>query len=107
MANYILSTDDTAKSFTFKIGELEYEFRYPTTKELREIGALNDDIKKLVDEKASDKEITAKGKESEDKMNTLVTPVGHENPIGEVLETVGINVVRSFRAMMAKEITLE
>jgi len=107
MANYILSTDNTAKSFTFKIGELDYEFRYPTTKELREIGALNKELQKLVDENADEETIKVKSKESEEKMNSLITPVGHDNQIGEVLETVGINVVRDFRKMMAKEISLE
>lgn len=107
MAQYTLVTDDTAKSFTFSLGELNYEFRYPTTKELREIGQLNKELQQLVDEKADDAVIEAKGKESEAKMDTLVLPVGHEFPIGEVLETQPINVVRNFRKMMAKEISLE
>lgn len=107
MADYILSTDSTKDSFTFKIGELEYSFRYPTTKELREIGVLNTDLKKLIEDKAEDTAIEAKSKESEEKMNALVSPVGHENSISDVLETQGINVVRSFRNMMAKEISLE
>lgn len=120
MAQYNL-TDNTSDSFTFKLGELEYSFRYPTTSELREIGVLNNELQELVEEKKTDSElpddkksgknydklIEAKGKESEAKMNTLVTPVGHENSIGQVLETQGINVVRNFRKMMAKEISLE
>jgi hypothetical protein len=107
MANYVLGTDDTKKSFTFTLGELEYDFRYPTTKELRQIGVLNSEVKKLVKDSASDEIIAAKGKESEEKMNSLVTPVGHDNPIGEVLEDMPVNVVREFRAMMVKEISLE
>lgn len=107
MANYVFGTDDTAKSFQFKIGDLKYDFRYPTTKELREIGVLNNEIKKLVEDKADDETVAAKGKESEEKMNALCTPVDHETPIGEVLENQPVNVVREFRAMMAKEISLE
>lgn len=106
MAQYNL-TDNTSDSFTFKLGELEYNFRYPTTSELREIGVLNNELQKLIEDKADQSVIDAKSKESEEKMNTLVTPVGHENPIGDVLETQGINVVRNFRNMMKKEISLE
>jgi hypothetical protein len=105
MAQYNL-TDNTKDSFTFQLGELEYSFRYPTTAELREIGQLNAELQKLIDDKASEEEVTAKSKESEDKMNALVTPVGHDNSISEVLEVQPINVVRNFRQMMAKEISL-
>jgi hypothetical protein len=106
MAQYNL-TDNTSDSFTFKLGELEYSFRYPTTQELREIGVLNNELQKLLEDKADDAVIEAKSKESEVKMNSLVTPVGHDAQIGEVLETQGINVVRNFRNMMKKEISLE
>lgn len=105
MAQYNL-TDNTKPDFTFKIGELEYSFRYPTTSELREIGVLNNALQAMVEEKASKEDIEAKSKESEAKMNELVTPVEHTNSISEVLEKQPINVIRNFRAMMAKEISL-
>ena len=107
MANYVFGTDSTAKSFTFQLGDLKYDFRYPTTRELREIGALNNELKELAESKADQKLIDEKSKESEEKMNTLVTPIDHDNPIGQVLEDQPINVVRDFRTMMAKEISLE
>lgn len=99
-------TDNAKTSFVFQLGDLKYEFRYPTTKEMRELSRLNQELQKLVDEKAPQKEIEKQGKISEDKMNELVTPVEHTSPISEVLEDQPINVVRNFRAMMAKEINL-
>lgn len=105
MAQYNL-TDNVQDSFTFNLGALEYSFRYPTTKEMRELSQLNADLQKLVDDKADDKEIKKQSELSEAKMNALVTPVGHDNQISEVLEDQPINVVRNFRQMMAKEINL-
>lgn len=106
MAQYQLGTDDTKKSFTFSIGDLEYNFRYPTTREMRGISSMNNELKKLAESEASEEEIKAKSDESEAKMNELVTPVGHENTISEVLEDQPIPVVRDFRNMMAKELSL-
>ena len=100
-------TDNAKESFNFQMGDLVYNFRYPTTRELREIGVLNEELKELAEKKADKAVIEAKSKESEEKMNTLVTPVGHENPIGTVLEDQPINVVKNFRSMMAREISLE
>jgi len=106
MAQYNL-TDNTAEAFTFRIGELEYSFRYPTTAEMRELSEMNIELQKLVDEKADEKEIKKQSDISEAKMNQLVTPVGHENTISALLESQPLPVVRNFRKMMAKEINLE
>lgn len=106
MAQYNL-TDNTADAFTFKIGELEYSFRYPTTAEMRQLSEMNTDLQKLVDEKADEKAIKKQSDLSEAKMNELVTPVGHDNTISAVLESQPLPVVRNFRHMMAKEINLE
>ncbi len=103
--NYVV-TDNTEEAFTFKIGELEYSFRYPTTREMRELSRMNNELQELVDKKADDKLIKQKSEESEAKMNELVTPVGHTNSISEVLEDQQLPVVRNFRSMMAKEISL-
>lgn len=99
-------TDNTKDSFTFKLGDLAYSFRYPTTKEMRELSKMNEELQQLVKDKAPQEEIEKQSKVSEDKMNELVTPVDHDNPISEVLEEQPINVVRNFRSMMAKEINL-
>lgn len=99
-------TDNTKDSFVFQMGDLKYSFRYPTTKEMRELSKMNEDLQKLVTDKAPKEEIEKQSKLSEDRMNELVTPVDHENPISEVLEDQPINIVRNFRAMMAKEINL-
>ncbi len=105
MAQYNL-TDNVAEAFTFKIGDLEYSFRYPTTAEMRELSRLNGELQELAENKADEKEIKAKSDESEAKMNELVTPVGHKVAISEVLEDQPLPVVRNFRQMMAKEINL-
>lgn len=105
MAQYNL-TDNLKDSFTFQIGDLEYSFRYPTTAEMRELSNMNNELTKLVEDKASDKKIEEQTKATEAKMNELVVPVGHDNQISEVLENQPINVVRNFRQMMAKEINL-
>lgn len=105
-AQYQLGTDDTKKAFTFALGELVYSFRYPTTKELRELSAMNQELQKLSDEGADEKLIKEQSEKSEAKMNELVTPVDHDNSISDVLEEMPINVVRDFRSMMAKEISL-
>ena len=105
MAQYNLS-DNVQDSFTFKLGDLEYSFRYPTTREMRELSVMNQELQKLADEKADDKKIKEQSAKSEAKMNELVTPVGHDNMIGDVLEDQPINIVRNFRQMMAKEINL-
>tara|TARA_B100001250_G_C19420972_1_gene623170 strand:- start:187 stop:507 length:321 start_codon:yes stop_codon:yes gene_type:complete len=106
MAQYNL-TDNLSDSFTFKLGDLEYSFRYPTTKEMRKLSEMNQELQQLIQKNADEKVIKKKSKASETEMNQLVTPVGHENPISEVLEDQPINVVRNFRKMMAKEINLE
>lgn len=105
MAQYNL-TDNAQESFTFSLGDLEFAFRYPNTAELRELSELNTQLQKLIDDKAGEEAIKAKSDESEEKMNLLVTPVGHDNKISDVLETQQINVIRNFRQMVAKEISL-
>lgn len=109
MAQYNL-TDNTKDSFTFSIGNgdkaLEYSFRYPTTAELRELSRMNNHLQELAEAKADEKEIQKQSKATEAEMNKLVTPVGHDNSISAVLETQPVNVVRNFRQMMAKEISL-
>jgi hypothetical protein len=71
-----------------------------------ELRKMNQELQKLAEEKAPEAEIEKASKASEAKMDELVTPVGHDNKIGEVLEDQPINVVRDFRNMMAKEINL-
>lgn len=109
MAQYNL-TDNTKDSFTFSIGNgdkaLEYSFRYPTTAELRELSRMNNKLQEMAEAKASDEDIEKQSKATEEEMNKLVTPVGHEATISAVLESQPINVVRNFRQMMAKEISL-
>lgn len=98
--------DSVKESFNFKLGTLVFNFRYPTTREIRTLSEMNTELQALVDKKASEAAIKKQSKLSEDKMNELVTPVDHENQISEVLEDMPINVVRGFRSMMAKEINL-
>ena len=46
---YQIGTDDTKKAFTFAIGDLAYSFRYPTTREMRELSKMNQELQKLAD----------------------------------------------------------
>lgn len=113
-------TDNAKESFNFQLGDLVFNFRYPTTREMRDLAAKNNELQEMAQEKEADDKLPEDKKSGKDydklikdssaaseaKMNELVTPVDHENQISEVLEDMPINVVRNFRNMMAREINL-
>lgn len=107
MAQYNLA-DNVATSFSLTLrGEdganLEFDVKYPNTAEMRAIVKSSNDLEELLKKKATKKAIDDKGKESEDQLNKLISPVGHEFPFAEVFANQAINVQREFRKIIQIE----
>lgn len=99
MAKYDL-TGSLEKSFNFNIGTLEYSFRKPTVREMREISkafqGVDDDANPEVQLEQSEKGLDA--------LYSLVTPVGHSTPIRETLDNSTVDVQIAFNEMVQKEL---
>ena len=106
MANYNLDTVEDSFSITFKDKDgavLEYDIAYPTTEEMRTIINGSRELEELVKNKADEKVIEDRAKESEKELNELITPAGHEVPFSEVFLVQNIRVQRKFREIIQKE----
>ena len=120
MAKYNLSTG-IVDSFTFTVTDpqdstvLEYELRYPSANDFEPTKALDAQIDEYKVELQNDETTSAYKKEIQAKIDDLekqkaemfyklVTPVGHDRPIMDVLNRVNILVVKNFNKMVSGEL---
>lgn len=106
MANYNLDTVEESFSVALRAKDglsLLYNIKYPTTEEMRTIVKGSRELEDLVDNKADEKEIEQRAKQSETELNELITPSGHDIPFSEVFQYQSIRVQRQFREMIQKE----
>lgn len=99
MAKYDL-TDSLEGTFTFSIGDKEFEFRKPTVREMREVSKKFSTIESETD---VDKQI----EQSDAAMAELykfIVPVGHEEDIQELISDQSIDVQNAFNNMVKKEL---
>lgn len=87
-------------TFTFSINGLEFSFRKPTTREAREIGKKFRAVQELDNDEARERA----EEEATNEMYKFITPVGHENNIGDVLLDAPVDVSRRFGEMVTKEL---
>lgn len=99
MAKYDL-TNALEKSFTFVIDDLEYEFKKPTVREMREVQKKFSAVEREDDE--DKKEVLAL--EALDEFYKFVTPIGHESSVKAVLEDQPISVQTAFNDMVRQEL---
>lgn len=124
---YNLSTG-VADSFTFALADkapgdeapvvIEFSLRYPSQKDLEPSQGVIRQIADLRDEMRAPEATTAQKKEIQEQIDNLereqtkffydlVTPVGHNRTIEEVLERANIMVVKNFNKMVKKEFTTD
>ena len=117
-AKYDLSAN-VAESFVFKLKdeenrELSYQMRYPSAKDFEpskeidaKIAKLQKDIDSpdLTDEYKEElrKQVEDLEKEKAGVFYKLITPIGHERDIQDVIESVNILVVKNFNNMIERE----
>ena len=93
---------------------VEFSLRYPSQKDLEPSQAVAREIEDLRDQMNNSETTTAQRKELQDKIDALereqtkyfyelVTPVGHNRDIREVLERANIMVVKNFNKMVRQE----
>lgn len=99
MAKYDL-TSSLEKEFTFSIDDKEYNFRKPTVREMREIAKIFSSVDK---EEDADKQIEMSDT-AMDELYKFITPVGHEEPIADILANQNIGVQTAFNEMIKKEL---
>ena len=95
-------SDNISDKHEFTIGGLDFDLKYPTMTDLepidnlfKELKTADEDRKKVINE-----EIT-------DKMYAMITPVGHDTPIKEVLKNQPLPVVKAFNRMLKREFEAE
>lgn len=99
MAKYDL-TGSLERDFTFSIDDKEFSFRKPTVREMREIAKQFSGIEK---EKNQDKQIEL-GDEAMATLYGYITPVGHDQKIGDVIADYPVSVQTAFNDMIKKEL---
>lgn len=100
--------DNVAESFSLALKgkdgtALKYNIKYPNTDEMRAMVKAANDLEELIKVAATKEEIETKSKESEQALNSLITPVDHEFSFSEVFGMQPINVQRQFRKIIQKE----
>ena len=106
MANYNLDSVEESFSITLKDKDgtvLEFDIKYPTTEEMRAIVQSSRDLEDMVKAKAPQEEIEARAKQSEEELNALITPSGHEIPFSDVFVHQSIKVQQKFRKIIEDE----
>lgn len=99
MAKYDL-TGSLETSFNFNIGTLEYSFRKPTVREMRNISKAFQGV----DDSADPEVQMEQSEKGLNELYALVTPVGHNSPIREVLDNSTVDVQMAFNEMVQKEL---
>lgn len=99
MTKYNL-TGSLETSFTFSIGEYEFNFRKPTVREMREIGKVFAEVEKEQDAVKS----VDLGDKAMDTVYSLATPVNHDRALRELLDDQPVGVQTAFNEMLKKEI---
>lgn len=99
MAKYDL-TGALEDTFTFNIGEKEFQFRKPTVREMREVAKKFAGIEK---EEDLDKQ-TEMSDEAMASLYQFVEPVGHDANIKDVLDDQPVSVQAAFNEMIKKEL---
>lgn len=119
MANYDLSKG-VSESFTFTLKDpkdgkdLEYEVRYPSAADFepsKDIDVEIDDLKSKMDDKTTllsakkeyQKRIDELEKKKSEVFYNLITPVGHDIKIEELIQRLPIKVMKNFNEMINKE----
>lgn len=92
MSSRINFNDDVSDRVCFTIQGLDYDFIYPTAKEWNDIALLTLEIQNEKDEK----KLKSLAKKLEKSINTMIVPVGHENPIEKTLESAPLPVSKAF-----------
>lgn len=106
MADYNLDSVEDSFSMTLKDKDgtvLAFDIKYPTTEEMRTILQTSKELEELVEKKADEAEIEARAKQSEEELNQLITPSGHDIPFSVVFQSQNIRVQRKFREIIQKE----
>ena len=97
---------------------VEYSLRYPSQKDLEPSQAVARQISDLRDEMNAPEATSAQKKELQERIDALereqtkyfydlVTPVGHDRNIKDVLERANIMVVKNFNKMVRQEFNAE
>lgn len=99
MAKYDL-TNSLETEFTFSIGGKDFNFRKPTVREMRGLSKHFSEIEKEEDQ---DKQVEM-GDEAMNELYKFVTPIDHDEKIGEVINNQPVNVQVAFNEMIKTEL---
>lgn len=104
MSTYRDLTDNVDESFPFMLRGKKFEMRYPTTRELEEIQALNDRYEEMDPSTPEAKELA---KELAGAMYKFIHPVDHDVDIKEALKDENTQVLRKFHFMIKTELAVQ
>ena len=99
MAKYDL-TGNQSESFSFSIRDKVFEFRYPTTAEMREIVKEFQELDKEKDDAKKQELATSLDKQ----LQAFITSVDHDVSINDALDNESVVTVRHFNKMIREEI---
>lgn len=99
MAKYDL-TNSLETSFTFAIGDKEFNFRKPTVREMRVVA------KKFagIDKEQDTEKQTEISDQAMAELYKFIDPIGHDTPVEELLADQPVGVQVAFNDMIKKEL---
>lgn len=99
MANYDL-TGSLETTFTFSVGDKNFEFRKPTVREMREIAKVFSTI-----EQSDDPEQQAESSEvAMRELYKFITSIDHDEQFGDIINDQPVGVQVAFNEMIKKEL---
>ena len=97
---YVLVSEDASDSFNFSIRDKVYDFRYPTTAEMRDIVSKFNELDKETDD--AKKQELARALDTQ--LQSFISPVDHDTPINDALDAETVVTVRHFNKMIRDEV---
>lgn len=109
MSSRVNLNENTAETFCFTIGGLDYDLKYPTLEEIEPITELSK--KREVLSKTDTPEAVEEMADIDNKLTEefykLIIPVGHETPIADTLRKQPFPVVKAFNRMVLEQLSAE
>lgn len=109
MSSRVNLNENSAETFGFTIGGLDYDLKYPTLEEIEPITELSK--KREVLSKTDTPEAVEEMADIDNKLTEefykLIIPVGHETPIADTLRKQPFPVVKAFNKMVLEQLSAE
>ena len=109
MSSRVNLNENTAETFGFTIGGVDYDLKYPTLEEIEPITELSKrrEVLNKTDTPEAVEEMADIDNKLTEEFYKLIIPVGHETPIADTLRKQPFPVVKAFNKMVLEQLSAE